>query len=438
MIKFPCHCSYLFKLEDDMAGSLIQCPKCGRLNDIPLLSDLEHIAEDGTFKLDDSSLPVKEEPGQRLEELDLTFSRLRAKEEDIDLRPTLEDVARAGEVSDEEARARTPKYDPITGELIRPMELQKERPAEHPVPYAKAAIGYASDRATQGLVSGMILIELLTPVNLLVQGIIAALLLGAQLIVLGLACVLSILSVSAGLAYLPFLPLVLAHYGNVIDETGREARDELPRPFRDLSWADDLWGPFYRMALGLMICYWPAILLASWGLDLGWNAVGPALILAAAGTFFLPAVWLTSVSSGTIMNLRPDRVLKMVGACLPAYLLTVVALGLSIVFHAIYLVRMLGVSLVPATALTAHPRLKYLNHYGLAFMALFIGVYLMHFVCWHLGSLYNRHNDRFPWVLQRHIPLANRQRPPSALPAPAPRRRRQVVNPRPPAVNPGP
>lgn len=62
-----------------------------------------------------------------------------------------------------------------------------------------------------------------------------------------------ILSVSAGLAYLPFLPLVLAHYGNVIDETGREARDELPRPFRDLSWADDLWGPFYRMALGLMI-----------------------------------------------------------------------------------------------------------------------------------------------------------------------------------------
>ena len=43
MIDFVCHCGFGFSVQDDMAGALVQCPKCRRLNDVPLLSDLEHL-----------------------------------------------------------------------------------------------------------------------------------------------------------------------------------------------------------------------------------------------------------------------------------------------------------------------------------------------------------------------------------------------------------
>src|SRR5687767_10841442 len=46
MIRFPCHCRYTFEVADDMAGGLLQCPKCGRLNDVPTLSDLGGINPD--------------------------------------------------------------------------------------------------------------------------------------------------------------------------------------------------------------------------------------------------------------------------------------------------------------------------------------------------------------------------------------------------------
>ena len=40
MINFPCTCNHRFSLPDDQAGGLIQCPQCGRLNDILQKEDL--------------------------------------------------------------------------------------------------------------------------------------------------------------------------------------------------------------------------------------------------------------------------------------------------------------------------------------------------------------------------------------------------------------
>ena len=40
MIRFHCTCKHVFETDDNMSGGLVQCPKCGRLNDIPTLSDL--------------------------------------------------------------------------------------------------------------------------------------------------------------------------------------------------------------------------------------------------------------------------------------------------------------------------------------------------------------------------------------------------------------
>ena len=41
MISFACRCKHRFSLPDDQAGGIIQCPDCGRLNDVPTLDDLD-------------------------------------------------------------------------------------------------------------------------------------------------------------------------------------------------------------------------------------------------------------------------------------------------------------------------------------------------------------------------------------------------------------
>src|SRR4051812_15624717 len=97
MIKFPCHCSHTFVLDDDKAGGVIQCPKCGRLNDIPTLSDLEHIAADGTYDITD---PIGETEEHRLQNLRRAFGTGTTDDRgnEIDLRPSIHDVRSAGSV----------------------------------------------------------------------------------------------------------------------------------------------------------------------------------------------------------------------------------------------------------------------------------------------------------------------------------------------------
>ena len=51
MIAFACNCKHRFELPDDKAGDVVQCPKCGRLNDIPTLDDLPHLDADGVFDI---------------------------------------------------------------------------------------------------------------------------------------------------------------------------------------------------------------------------------------------------------------------------------------------------------------------------------------------------------------------------------------------------
>src|SRR5688572_27378357 len=129
MIAFPCHCGHKFAVGEDMAGGMIQCPHCGRLNDVPLLSDLGHIAEDGTYNLE--LRPEPEDQTDALPELTRLYMKSRVDEHgnEIDLRQTMDDIYESGgdEIPLElagEVRPGAPKYDPITGELIEPMEVK--------------------------------------------------------------------------------------------------------------------------------------------------------------------------------------------------------------------------------------------------------------------------------------------------------------------------
>src|ERR1051325_10024105 len=99
MIEFPCHCGHKFSLPQDMAGGLIQCPRCSRLNDVPNLGDLSQLDEDGTFKLE-PTIARHETPEQRMADVTRAFRRSRVDDtgEEIDLRPTMDDVDRAGAI----------------------------------------------------------------------------------------------------------------------------------------------------------------------------------------------------------------------------------------------------------------------------------------------------------------------------------------------------
>ena len=99
MIKFPCKCGNIFNLTDDMAGGMLQCPRCGLLCDVPTLSDLANIREDGTFKLAESSPSSEVHSEHAVAEMHVAYSRHTTDQlgREKDLRPDAEHFQAAGE-----------------------------------------------------------------------------------------------------------------------------------------------------------------------------------------------------------------------------------------------------------------------------------------------------------------------------------------------------
>src|SRR3954470_5990664 len=144
MIKFPCKCGFEFEVAEEMAGQPLQCPRCMLLNEVPLLSDLNDMKQDGTIRLEPVSL---EEEGKREAELKRTYLPRRHDESgaDIDMRQTFQQIIDAGadeipmELKDH-VRPGAPKYDPVTGELIKPLTVRGDE--------AKAVIPIAAGPPT--------------------------------------------------------------------------------------------------------------------------------------------------------------------------------------------------------------------------------------------------------------------------------------------------
>lgn len=408
MIRFVCRCRYLFTVDDDMAGNPIQCPECGLLNDVPTHGDLPNLEADGTYKLDDT--PVREEPG-RLAELSIIYNKGRIDEEgnEIDLRTTSDDLASAGDIPIEPNLLQRPHYDPETGELIRPLEIRQDADHIEPeeIPFAKPALGYATASVSTAGGPGRVFLQLLMPVNLAVM---AFLLCGQGVWDL-------LMFVASG--QFPFLGstvvwlqvVMLSHYGNVIDEVGPEGRDELPRPWRDLRWHEDIWFPLCCTMAALILSYAP-----SW---LALHLPGAAGVIAAsvmllAGTAVFPAILLTLQTSGSLINLRPDRVLGTIRACGPAYFTALIGWVAAVVFF------LFSTSVfVELTAATFGRQLQFpawVDSPVTAMAALPCAVYFMHYFCWLVGLLYREHFEHFPWVLQRHIPTVREGAPRSPRP----------------------
>jgi hypothetical protein len=409
MIRFHCTCKHLFETDDSMAGGLVQCPRCGRLNDIPTLSDLQFIAEDGTYKMGQEVVDTEAE-ARRLAELERAFARTRVDEygAEIDLRPTMEDIRNAGSAEvplelKDEVRPGAPKYDPISGELIRPMDIRTPTAAEAAVPampVAPRTLKYKSPDADV-ITSGFeIFPRMFALPNIFVMLVIFM----VHLFLQGLTLLPSLMAVLLLPVIGVILLLLIAHYANTIDETGPEARDELPRPLRNVNWYDDMWAPFINVMLAFFVAYGPG--LACLLLDVPIQVRLSLLVtLSIVGTLAFPAILLTSTTSGTVLNLRPDRVWGVIKHCGVSYLFM---LGGWVFAIGLYMLSTIGAEI----ALLSLPRrigggattgwFDMLFHWALQYPLLLVGIYAMHAYAWYLGLQYRKHHADFPWVLQRY------------------------------------
>ncbi|MDB5333778.1 MAG: hypothetical protein JWP03_4929 [Phycisphaerales bacterium] len=421
MIRFSCHCGHGFELADDTAGSDVQCPACGRLNDVPFMGDLSRLSGDGTYALDDQPPPTEPD---RLTGLAYVFakSKLDAEGNEIDLRndPNEPIDASAFYRAEEAVHTNRPRYDPETGELITPIPVADDgrEPRVDPatVPFAKPVITYAAAGALRPRSAGHVLLDLCQPLNGVVMFFIFFIHLTIGFFTFFAA--MGIFIIAPGI--LAGIITVIAHYGNVIDDVGTEELDELPRPLRDLRFYEDIWMPLVGVSAAMLISYAPAwFALTDIRSDVAALAVG--LPLALAGTFALPALLLTLLTSGSYSNLRPDRVLGVIRACGSRYFGVALLFLLAVIP---YVWAMGGITIGAVRRAEGTVNLPmWVTNPGMITAFFVIGIFLMHLFCWHVGLLYRVNHREFPWVGRYHVrgpreePVRKRPRYVSHLPS---------------------
>ena len=413
MIEFPCICGHRFQLPDDQAGGLIQCPRCSRLNDIPTLTELSQIGPDGTYKIE-----AAHQRDSQAAAADMAYVYQKGlydnQGREIDLRLTPAESAEIGvgepiPLAPEAPSPRigAPRYDPETGELIAPLEIRTEghNAAEQPVdpsavPMARAVVNYATGEAARKPGFLRIFMHLLDPMNLAVMiGVFAMHVLFWPMLLVVMTGIFFLL------VGMPFVAgAIVAHYGNVIEDAGPFERDELPRPLRDLGWYEDLWSPFCAVFCSLMYCYGPSV-IAIEAMDYLPHLRPIGMMIAATcgglGTFVFPAVLLTLQTSGTILNLRPDRLLAVIAACGRDYFLTLV---IWVIAGSLYAIGWGGTSLWIMNLIHDLNLPAWMTSFVTTAPILAAAVFMMHYFCMVEGMLYRVHYHAFPWVLQRHTP----------------------------------
>jgi len=408
MIKFACHCNHLFELPEDMAGRQVQCPSCQRLVDVPTHDELAQLSDDGTFRLDEPLSPEVD----HFDQMRHVYAKDKVDENgvEIDLRQTSADLSAAGtsdNVFEFEQHPTAPKYDPETGELIRPLDIVEDlKIAPHPsqVPLATSPLNYATPNL-QGDVPYSPLARLFAPLNLITMFFVLLF-----HIFFFITAVIPFLSV---MAILVIGPAIIAHYANVTEEIGIDERDELPRFLRHLNFMDDILLPFFHVAIAWLICFCPTEILAAIWAHNHWpqaGAIAVRSIFDVAGLIFFPAVVLTTVTSGALANLRPDRVLSVIAVIGPRYALLVI---LHAVAFGLYLLGMVIPPMEIFLFITnaRHPTPMYTG--PAACVLLVVAIFLMHYFAWLMGLAYRRLHLKFHWVFHddvRIIPGVNAAR----------------------------
>jgi hypothetical protein len=400
MIQFSCRCKHVFEVPEELAGQQIQCPDCMVLLDVPTHDELDQLTEDGTFRID---APLPESDPNRFAQLKRVYSRKHVDDEgvDIDLRNTPEQIAAAGtddSALEYEVVPTAPKYDPETGELVRPLEVREEpEHVAHPsqIPFAQSALNYATPDLNPKVSIFSPLLYLVMPINLAAMFFV---LVAHMFLVMGMfslvLAVFILLVVGIG---------IIAHYANVIEEVALEERDELPRFLRHFNFTDDIWLPFVRIGVSSILCFWPGMVVRLVGAIKGWplpRVTVAHMILDFIGLILFPATLLTATTSGSLANLRPDRVLGTIARIGPRYAFFVVLYTVALFVYVLGFIE--AVSQFSELFRTG-PSFKWLGAGVIDYSILFVGIFLMHYFAWLLGLSYRLYHDSFPWVWQHYI-----------------------------------
>jgi hypothetical protein len=404
----------VLSVADEMAGEGVQCPKCGLLVDVPGLDDLAGLAEDGTIRMEAARPKSADLP-------DNSELPHFARRDPTDLRPSLAEFLKVGvpeeqllELKDDyrPGAPKHPKYDPVTGELIVPLEVapavamavpEGAQPGSPVLAYERARPGKKGGVATSffGVFAGMFRVP-----NMIVW-----------LAVIPLINALNLFFVAvpgAGLIYLftIFIAvslLTIGHFGNTIEETGPSDMDELPAPIKQASLYEDILLPFVRVAAAFLFAYWPLMVvgfLPKVAVDPAWYGV------VVLGTMMLPAAVLTTTTSGSYNNLLPHRVLPLPFLMGTRYWIASgsMLLGtLTFFFGSLMLLSATSRLMMMLISIRGVPGVRTVLGVPLwvestAWLPLLlVGSYFLHASCWQFGVLYRELHDKFPWVLQRFI-----------------------------------
>jgi hypothetical protein len=395
LIKFPCKCGHTFNLTEDQAGGLVQCPRCGLLADVPTLNDAAVMNDDGTFGLQPAGGPAEK-----------ITDRYKPITLDENITPRV-----------------APRYDPVTGELIRPLQIKDEEPVPvlsigvpadssevdaiplpvisipAPVQMPVKSLGYAVGDTRKHVTLLTVALELLMPANTAVMFFVFLLYVTGHFICVGIHHFLADEFPTLWPFLIVNLPmwLIPVQMGCAIEDTGPDAIDELPRPLRNFSFDEDIFVPLFRVMLAIAICFTPAVFL--------YRKLDPAnpmtipivLTFTAIGSWLFPAIVLTTVTGTTVLNLRPDRLFSVIKQCGLAYPVSVVLFLLTAI-PTVYFVM--------GPLLFQPPDNKFFHRIDsptLALPIMLMAVYLLHYFCWHMGLMYRENHGRFPWLAQRHI-----------------------------------
>lgn len=453
MIRFRCRCGHLFQVSTEEAGESMQCPRCGILCDVPTLDDLPNLNPDGTYHFTDepgvaspSGSPPRAAsssgpPRPRV------VPTLYDRSDTQDLRPSLDDFLKAGtsestlrrEVETPGGAPKHPRYDPETGKLIRPLattppvaeiiappgagrasdtagSTSSPAPPSRNIRLGRPVLGYAR-RANDVInpeIPGFLapFTRVLRPINLLAWLLpLVIYIIITWFIQLPLIGILGVFFI-----YLPLLAMMIGHLGNIVDETGPQARDELPVLFRSVSLREDVLYPGLRVVVAFLAGVAPAIMLRMQAPDLPeWVHV----LAFALSYLVFPAILLTVCTSGALNNLLPHRIFGVIPHIgLKYFLLCLIwAVAFELLAFGTYAIGMIGVWThnymvwtpraipgnpgAPAATPSFTPLPDWLER-GLGFPALMLSAYLIHVFGWQLGIVYRRYQPSFPWIFQRY------------------------------------
>lgn len=409
MIPFTCRCGYAFQVADDLAGGLVQCPQCKRLIDVPRLGELDSLDDQGIYRLD--APPVTSNNPERVEDLKVIFTRERFDDAGvpIDLRGDFSE-GHGGPIPVESLGPldkAAPRYDPITGELIRDIDVKPEGKPPPGIPVAKRVV--IAQTHVDGIEiptpgeSWFLPGRMLKPVNLIVMGIILV----AHLLAGGMALAIAAFYWILAPFWLLIHLLLLSHYANVIDETGPESKIDLPTPLRSVDWHDDTFGPFVKMLAAMAVCFGPGVLFLIEGGRLPVQIVLPvAGAMLLLGTIAFPAAALTTNTSGSLLNLRPDRLFGVMYVCGIEYLAVLLNF---IVGGSLWICSAAALNLLFAGLIDSAIDLPRWINWPTTLGSLAVATYLMHLFACHLGLLYRKHHTAFPWMYQRHTRTRKKQ-----------------------------